>query len=80
VNFCILAKRSYLGETKLIVFNRFEIGELSDYQLNGKVYGKRIDQSGHKIKREIKAVTYHHLEVKEDKKNKLWRAQVIFDI
>jgi SHS2 domain-containing protein len=75
-----LSELLYLGETKLVVFNRFEIEVLSDYQLSGKVYGKRIDQSGHKIKREVKAVTYYGLEVKKDKKNKLWRAQVIFDI
>jgi len=75
-----LSELLYLGETKLVVFNRFKIEELSDFQLSGKVYGKRIDQSGHKIKREVKAVTYHGLEVKKDKKNKLWRAQVIFDI
>jgi SHS2 domain-containing protein len=75
-----LSELLYLGETKLVVFNRFEIEELSDCQLTGKVFGKRIDQSGHKIKREIKAVTYHRLEVKEDKESGLWRAQVIFDI
>jgi len=75
-----LSELLYLSETKLVVFNRFEIEELSDYQLTGKVFGKRIDQSGHKIKREIKAVTYHRLEVKEDKESGLWRAQVIFDI
>jgi SHS2 domain-containing protein len=75
-----LSELLYLSETKLVVFNRFEIEELSDYQLSGKVFGKRINQSGHKIKREIKAVTYHRLEVKEDKENGIWRAQVIFDI
>jgi len=75
-----LSELLYLSETKLVVFNKFEIEELSDYQLTGKVFGKRIDQSGHKIKREIKAVTYHRLEVKEDKESGLWRAQVIFDI
>ena len=75
-----LSELLYLSETKLVVFNRFEIKELSDYQLTGKVFGKRIYQSGHKIKREIKAVTYHRLEVKEDKESGLWRAQVIFDI
>jgi len=75
-----LSELLYLSETKLVVFNRFEIEELSDYQLTGKVFGKRIDQSGHKIKREIKAVTYHRLEIKKDNESGLWRAQVIFDI
>jgi len=75
-----LSELLYLSVTKLVVFNRFEIEELSDYQLNGEIFGKRIEQSGHKIKREIKAVTYHRLEIKKDEKSGLWRAQVIFDI
>lgn len=75
-----LSELLYLSETKLVIFNRFEIEELSNYQLSGKVFGKRIDQSGYKIKREIKAVTYHRLEIKEDQESELWRAQVIFDI
>ncbi|MBA3062929.1 MAG: archease, partial [Atribacteria sp.] len=29
---------------------------------------------------EIKAATYHRLEIKKDEKSGLWRAQVIFDI
>jgi len=75
-----LSELLYLSETKLVVFNRFEIEELSDYRLTGKAFGEKIDQSGHKIKKEVKAATYHRLEVKKDEESGLWKAQIIFDI
>ena len=75
-----LSELLYLSETRLVVFNRFEIEEFSDYRLKGKAFGEKIDQSSHKIKKEIKAVTYHRLEIEKDEENGLWKAQVIFDI
>jgi len=78
--FAWLNELLYIGETRLVILNKFQIKELSDYQIKAEVGGMKINQLGCKIKKEIKAVTYHRLEVKKDEESGLWRAQVIFDI
>ena len=78
--FAWLNELLYIGETRLVILNKFQIKELSDFQIKAEVRGAKINHLSIKIKREIKAVTYHCLEVKEDKESGLWRAQVIFDI
>ncbi len=70
----------YIGETRLVILNKFQIKELSDFQIKAEVGGAKINPPSIKIEKEIKAVTYHHLEFKKDKESGLWRAQVIFDI
>ena len=40
----------------------------------------KINPPSVKIEKEIKAATYHRLEIKKDGESGLWRAQVIFDI
>jgi len=78
--FAWLNELLYIGETRLVILNKFQIKELSDYQIKAEVEGMKINQLGCKIEKEIKAVTYHRLEIKKDKGSGLWRAQVIFDI
>jgi len=78
--FAWLNELLYISETKLVILNKFEIKDLSNNRIGAEVEGMKINRLGCKIKREIKAVTYHCLEVKEDKESGLWRAQVIFDI
>ena len=70
----------YLSEVKLVIFNKFEIEELSDNHIKSGIEGIKISPEVHKIKKEIKAVTYHGLEFKKDEGSGLWRARVIFDI
>ncbi|GAB4118112.1 MAG: archease [Candidatus Caldatribacteriota bacterium] len=70
----------YIFETKLVILNKFVLEEFSDNNLIARVYGEDIGHNNKKIKREIKAVTYHYLEFKKDEVSKLWRARVIFDI
>jgi len=70
----------YISEIRLVILNKFQIKELSDFQIEAEVEGIKINPSSTKIKREIKAVTYHRLEIKKDKESGLWRAQIIFDI
>lgn len=70
----------YISEVKLVILNKFKIEELTDYHIKAEIRGIKIDQLCFKIKKEIKAVTYHRLEVKKDKESGLWKAQVIFDI
>jgi SHS2 domain-containing protein len=70
----------YISEVKLVILNKFKIKELSDGQIKAEVGGTKINHLSVRIKREVKAVTYHRLEIKKDEGSGLWRAQVIFDI
>lgn len=78
--FAWLNELLYISETKLVILKKFEIKELSDFQIEAEVRGIKINRLGHKIKKEIKAATYHRLEIKKDEESGLWKAQVIFDI
>ena len=78
--FAWLNELLYISETKLVILSKFKIKELSDYQIKAEVEGMKINPPSVKIEREIKAVTYHRLEIKKDKESDLWSAQVIFDI
>jgi SHS2 domain-containing protein len=46
--------------------------------LEAMIYGETLDESRHPIDTEIKAVTYHQVEVKQIGTG--WQAQVIFDV
>ena len=78
--FAWLNELLYIGETRLVILNKFQIKELSDFQIKAEVRGAKINPPSIKIKKEIKAVTYHRLEIKKVEESGLWRAQVIFDI
>jgi len=64
------------GEGYLL--REFNIEEISNKGLKAKVRGEKLDLSRHTLKTEIKAVTYHQLEVKKIAKG--WEAQIIFDV
>ena len=78
--FAWLNELLYISETKLVILNKFEIKDLSNNKIEAEVGGAKINPPSVKIEKEIKAVTYHRLEIIKDEKNGLWRAQVIFDI
>lgn len=78
--FAWLNELLYISETKLVVLNKFEIKDLSNNKIEAEVGGAKINPPSVKIEKEIKAVTYHRLEIKKDEESGLWRAQVIFDI
>jgi SHS2 domain-containing protein len=73
-----LGELIYLWEVKLMLFCQFEIQEISPHKLAGYAIGESYKPSQHPIHNEIKAATYHQLEVK--KENNQWRAQIIFDV
>jgi len=78
--FAWLNELLYIGETELVILNKFEIKDLSNNKIEAEVKGIKINPPSVKIKKEIKAATYHRLEIKKDGESGLWRAQVIFDI
>jgi SHS2 domain-containing protein len=67
----------YLLDTEDLIFGRFQV-HLKDLTLEATACGEVFDPEIHTMKTEIKAVTYHQLEVVEDDQG--WKAQVIFDI
>lgn len=56
----------------------FGVDEVSDQRLVGWARGEVVDLSRHEFKTEIKAVTYHHLLVSEDRDG--WSARVLVDL
>ena len=56
------------------IYNHFKIEEISENQLKAKIAGVKTEQK----QTEIKAATYHGLEIK--KTNNHWQAIVILDI
>jgi len=49
-----------------------------NFKLRAKCFGEKIDPERHETKNEVKACTYHKMEIK--KVNDIWSAQVIVDI
>ncbi len=66
----------YNGDKYLL--KEFKIEKISPRGLKARVRGEKLDMSRHSLRREIKAVTYHDLEIR--KLNREWQAQIIFDI
>jgi len=64
------------GEGYLL--REFNIEEISKKGLKAKARGEKLNLSRHTLKTEIKAVTYHGLEVKKAVQG--WEAQIIFDV
>lgn len=71
-----LSELLFLNSANNLVFGFFKV-ELDENKLSAKVFGEKFNISKHKAGAEIKAVTYHMLEVKNKKP---YHAQVIFDI
>jgi len=59
-------------------FKEFDVYKIDESGLEALVRGEKVNLSRHRLKTELKAVTYH--EVKLQKKGTVWEAQVIFDI
>ncbi len=65
-------------ETERIICDRFVINSLDDQSLSATVFYEKIDRKKHRIKTEIKNVTYHQLEIKRVRNR--WQARIIFDV
>lgn len=77
--FDFLSELIYLKDTQKIFFSKFDlkITKNKEYLLAGTLWGDNIDYSKQEIRQDVKAVTYHLLEVK--KIGESWRAKVILD-
>ena len=64
--------------TKGIIFSEFNIGYLDSRHIEASVRGKHVGDNRSRLKTEIKAATFHELEIKETDKG--YEVQIIFDI
>lgn len=73
-----LSELLFLNSAKNLVFGFFNVKiDEENNTLTAHVFGEKYDLSKHKIGVEIKAVTYHILEVR---KKRPFHVQVLFDI
>ena len=68
----------YLFDTQGLLFRRFEVKSLDDSRLKATARGEVYEEGRHPIKTTIKAVTYHQLEIRQEKG--VWRTRIIFDL
>jgi len=68
----------YIFDVEHIFFKRFEIDKLTSNQIRARCFGEKIKPGQHKLKREVKAATYHMLQI--NKEDGGYKVQVIFDI
>lgn len=65
-----LSELLYLFEVEEIVFAKFSVNRIektdSGFSLSGSASGESLDLSRHKFDTQVKAVTYHGLEIKKD--------------
>ncbi|HNR65176.1 MAG TPA: archease [Atribacterota bacterium] len=69
----------YIHFTDLVIFDDYIIDYISEEVIKSKVRAVEIKDSPYQIVKEIKAVTYHNLQVCQNK-NGIWEANIVFDI
>lgn len=68
----------YLHEVENLLFSQFEVESVNEKGLRARVKGEPFEEGRHPIKTEVKAVTFHQIQVKQE--DSLWRARVILDL
>ncbi len=74
-----LSELIYLKDAEKVFFSRFDIKiDNVKNSLNAVAWGERIDYNKHEIKVDVKAATYHGLEIKRHEKG--FKVRVILDL
>jgi SHS2 domain-containing protein len=73
-----LSELLYLHDVESLLFKGFKVDSVGEGGLKAIVKGEPFQEGIHVIKTEVKAVTYHQIEVRQE--NGRWRAQVILDL
>ena len=60
------------------IFSKFEIASINDGEIVAKSHGRLIGDNRNRLKREIKAATFHDLAIKEDSQG--LSVEIVFDI
>lgn len=70
-----LSEVLYLSQVNKEIYNNVKFTKLEDRELKAEIFGQKIERFGE----DIKAVTYHNLDVHQ-KEDNTWEATVLFDI
>ncbi len=73
-----LSELLYLHDVENLLFKEFKVESVGEDGLKAVAKGEPFKEGFHVIKTEVKAVTYHQIEVRKEKGQ--WRSQVIFDL
>jgi SHS2 domain-containing protein len=73
-----LSELLYLHDVENLLFKGFNVDAAGEDGLRATVKGEPFQEGIHVIKTEVKAVTYHQIEVRRE--DGRWRAQVILDL
>lgn len=68
----------FLVSAQRLMFSEFEVRSAGEHRLEAVVKGEKIDPARHRLELEIKAATYHDMEV--SRRDGQWYARVIFDV
>ena len=73
-----LSELLYFHDVESLLFRRFKVESIGANGLKAIAKGEPFREGVHVIKTEVKAVTYHQIQVKQAGDG--WRAQIIFDL
>lgn len=75
-----LSELVFIKDSESLLFSVFDVNIRKNdiYVLKGAAKGEKIDRGKHKLRSDVKAVTYHMLDVK--KTEDIWTARVVLDI
>ncbi len=73
-----LSELLYLHDVESLLFREFKVESVGEDGLGAVAKGEPFQEGIHVIKTEVKAVTYHQIEVRQEKGR--WRARVILDL
>lgn len=75
-----LSELLFIHDYEGLVFSQFGVkitpGDSNGFVLYSKIWGEKFEQSNHEVRDEVKAVTFHQMEIKKEKGYML---QVILD-
>ena len=73
-----LSELLFLNDAEDWLFSEFAVEQLDDRSLAARVRGEKFDRTRHRAKLQVKAITYHQLELKKMAEG--WQARVFVDI
>jgi len=73
-----LTELLYLHDVESLLFKEFEIDTVGEDGLRAVARGEPFQEGVHIIKTQVKAVTYHQIEVRKEKGS--WRSRIILDL
>ena len=73
-----LSELLYLHDVESLLFKGFKVDSVGEGGLKAIVKGEPFQEGVHVIKTQVKAVTHHRIEVRQNDGH--WRAQIILDL